>query len=123
MIGCAINVKYAISIEGLVILGLIFIGLFFRSIGVLVSISSGHFTLKECLFIVIAYLPKAAVQASIGGICLAEGLSCGKLVLTCAIISILVTAPIGAILMDFLYKKLLNKDEFEFNLNNLKGRS
>ena len=123
LIGCAINVKYAFSTEGLVILGLIFIGLFFRSIGVLVSISFGHFTLKECLFIVIAYLPKATVQASIGGICLAEGLSCGELVLTCAIISILVTAPIGAILMDLSYKKLLNKDELEFNLNNLKRRS
>ena len=61
------------------ILGLIFIGLFFRSIGVLVLISSGDFTLKECLFIVIAYLPKTTVQASIGGICLAEILVVGSL--------------------------------------------
>ena len=66
---------------------------------------------KERLYIIIAYLPKATVQASIGGIALSEGLACGSLILTGAVISILITAPIGALLMDLLYKKLLNKDE------------
>ena len=58
----------------------------------------------------ISYLPKATVQASIGAIALSEGLACGSLVLTAAVVSILFTAPLGAILMDSLYKKLLTQD-------------
>ena len=69
------------------------------------------FTSEEKIFIIISYLPKATVQASIGAIALSEGLSCGTLVLTAAVVSILITAPLGAILMDSLYKKLLNKNE------------
>lgn len=56
-----------------------------------------------------SYLPKATVQASIGGIALSEGLACGTMILTGAVISILITAPIGAILMDSTYKSLLDK--------------
>ena len=66
---------------------------------------------KEKIFIIISYLPKATVQASIGGIALAEGLPCGTLVITAAVVSILFTAPLGAILMDTLKKKLLTKDD------------
>ena len=107
LVGCATNARLAFSKEGAIILGLILIGLVFRSIGVIVSISFTKFTFKERLFIIISYLPKATVQASIGGIALSEGLDCGELVLTAAVISILLTATIGSLLMDSVYKKLL----------------
>ena len=58
----------------------------------------------------IAYLPKATVQASIGGLPLAMGLACGDLVLTMAVLAILITAPLGAFLIDHTYQKLLTKD-------------
>ncbi|MGL5258932.1 MAG: cation:proton antiporter, partial [Lachnospiraceae bacterium] len=62
---------------------------------------------KERLFLAIAYLPKATVQAAICGLPLAMGLACGEIVLTVGVLSILITAPIGAILIDLTYKKLL----------------
>ena len=83
--------------------------LIFRLIGVIISISFTQYTFKEKIFIVMSYLSKATVQASIGGIALSEGLACGSMILTGAVISILLTAPIGAILMDSTYKYLLNK--------------
>ena len=67
------------------------------------------------VFIVISYLPKATVQASIGALALSEGLACGELVLTAAVISILITAPLGATLIDNLYKKLLDNEFVEIN--------
>ena len=108
LVGIATDVHYTFSKEGAVLLGLILIALIFRSAGVLICLIATKFTWKEKLFIIISYLPKATVQASIGGIALSEGLSCGTLVLTAAVVSILLTAPLGAILMDSLYKKLLN---------------
>ena len=67
---------------------------------------------KERLYCIIAYLPKATVQAAIGSVPLALGLPCGKIVLSVAVLSILITAPLGAIGMDLTYRKLLaNKDE------------
>ena len=111
LVGIATDVHYAFSKEGAIILGLIFIALIFRSLGVFVSIIASKFTWKEKLFIIISYLPKATVQASIGAIALSEGLACGTLVLTAAVVSILITAPLGAILMDLLYKKLLDKSD------------
>ena len=111
LVGIATDVHYAFSKEGAIIVGLIFIALIFRSLGVFVCIIATKFTWKEKLFIIISYLPKATVQASIGAIALSEGLSCGTLVLTAAVVSILITAPLGAILMDSFYKKLLNKSD------------
>ena len=108
LVGIATNIKYAISSNGLIILGLIIIALIFRSLGVIVSLIATKFNIKEKLFIIISYLPKATVQASIGAIALSEGLECGEIVLTAAVISILFTAPLGAILIDNSYKKLLN---------------
>lgn len=67
------------------------------------------------IFLIISYLPKATVQASIGGIALKEGLPCGTLILTAAVVAILVTAPLGAILMDTLTNKLLSRDEMSIN--------
>ena len=107
LVGIATDARYAFSKEGAIILGLIFIALLFRSLGVFLCVIATKFTWKEKLFIIISYLPKATVQASIGGIALSEGLACGALVLTAAVVSILITAPLGAILMDWLYKKLL----------------
>ena len=111
LVGIATDVHYAFSREGAIIVGLIFIALIFRSLGVFVCIIATKFTWKEKLFAIISYLPKATVQASIGAIALSEGWACGTLVLTAAVVSILITAPLGAILMDLFYKKLLNKSD------------
>lgn len=113
LVGASINISYAISSTGLIIIGLVIISLLFRTIGVLISLLFTNYNLKERIFIIISYLPKATVQASIGGIALAEGLACGEVILTAAIIVILITAPLGAILMDNTYKKLLCYDNIE----------
>ena len=113
LVGASINISYAISSTGLIIIGLVVISLLFRTIGVLISLIFTNYNLKEKIFIIISYLPKATVQASIGGIALAEGLACGEVILTAAIIVILITAPLGAILMDNTYKKLLSYDNIE----------
>ena len=110
LVGVAVDVRYAFSKEGAIIVGLVFIALVFRSLGVLCSVIATNFTWKEKLYIVLSYLPKATVQASIGAIALSEGLACGTLVLTAAVVSILITAPLGAILMDSLKNKLLMKE-------------
>ena len=110
LVGIATNINYAFSKDGLIIVGLIFIALIFRSIGVIICIICTKFNKREKIFIIISYLPKATVQASIGAIALSEGLACGEIVLTAAVISILITAPLGAILIDSLYKKLLKYD-------------
>lgn len=114
LVGIATNIHYALSKEGAIIVGIIFIALIFRSIGVIVCILFTKFDIKEKIFIVISYLPKATVQASIGAIALTEGLECGTVVLTAAVVSILITAPLGAILMDSLYKKLLRQDQINY---------
>ena len=83
------------------------IGLLFRSVGVWISVLGTKLNIKERLFCVIAYLPKATVQAAIGSVPLAMGLPCGNIVLSVAVLAILITAPLGAIGMDMSYKKLL----------------
>lgn len=115
LVGCITDINLAFSKEGALILGLILLGLVFRSIGVLLCVIKTKYTWKEKLFLIISYLPKATVQASIGGIALKEGLPCGTLVLTAAVVAILVTAPLGAILMDTLTNKLLTRDEMKIN--------
>ena len=110
LVGIATNAKYAFSKEGAILIGIIFIALIFRCIGVIISLLFTGYNIKEKVFIIISYLPKATVQASIGAIALSEGLECGTLVLTMAVLSILITAPLGAILMDTLYKKLLDNN-------------
>lgn len=110
LVGVAVDVRYAFSKEGAIIVGLVFIALVFRSLGVLCSVIATNFTWKEKLYIVLSYLPKATVQASIGALALSEGLACGTLVLTAAVVAILITAPLGAILMDSLKNKLLMKE-------------
>ena len=109
LVGIATDARYAFSKDGAILVGIVSIALVFRSVGVLICVIATKFTLKEKLFIVISYLPKATVQASIGAIALSEGLSCGTIILTAAVVSILLTAPLGAILIDTTYKKLLVK--------------
>lgn len=115
LVGCITDINLAFSKEGALILGLILLGLVFRSIGVLLCVIKTKYTWKEKLFLIISYLPKATVQASIGGIALKEGLPCGTLILTAGVVAILVTAPLGAILMDTLTNKLLTRGEMKIN--------
>lgn len=110
LVGIATSVNYAFSKEGAILAGIVLIALIFRSIGVIVCLIATRFNKKEKLFIIFSYLPKATVQASIGAIALSEGLECGIVVLTGAVISILITAPLGAILMDRTYNKLLSNE-------------
>ena len=108
LIGAAVNIRYTFGAGGKALL-LILTALVFRSVGVAVSLIGTELNAKERLFCVIAYLPKATVQAAIGGVPLALGLDCGEIVLSVAVLSILITAPLGAIGMDITDKKLLDK--------------
>lgn len=106
LVGISVDLDYAFS-AGFMPLLVLLIGLLFRMMGVLVCLLFTKLTFKERLFTMFSYLPKATVQASIGGIALSIGLQCGPLVLTVSVLSILITAPLGAILMDSTYLKLI----------------
>lgn len=112
LVGCATDVNYAFSLQGAKTLAVIILALLFRSAGVMLCVIRTRYTKKEKLFIVLSYLPKATVQASIGAIALSEGLACGNVILTAAVIAIIFTAPVGALLMDATYKKLLEPPFF-----------
>ncbi len=107
LVGACVNLGYAIK-AGLAAVILILAVLAFRMAGVCVCMIKTNLSMKERLFCMLAYLPKATVQAAIGGIPLAMGLSCGETVLTVAVLSIIITAPLGAFLIDLTYKRLLN---------------
>lgn len=110
LVGATVDLRYAVTAGAaalLVLLG----GLLFRMAGVLVCMLGSRLTRKERLFCMLAYFPKATVQAAIGGIPLSMGLSCGNLVLTVAVLSILITAPLGAAAIDWSYRKLLTQGE------------
>lgn len=107
LVGAAVDIRYTLQAGAMAVL-VIFIALIFRSVGVLVCLSGTKLNRKEKLYCIIAYLPKATVQAAIGSVPLSLGLPCGNIVLSVAVLSILITAPLGAILMDLTYKKLLN---------------
>ena len=109
LVGAIVNLKYAYNI-GILALLIIIIGLLFRMCGTFTCLLKTKFNHKERLFCMMAYLPKATVQASIGPLALAMGLSSGELVLSFAVLSIIFTAPLGAILIDKTYQKLLTKD-------------
>ena len=89
---------------------LILMALVFRMLGVFVCLLKTDFNKNERIFTMLAYTPKATVQAAIGGIPLALGLKCGDLVLTIAVLAIVLTAPLGAFAIDLSYKKLLTHD-------------
>lgn len=112
LVGAAVDIRYAMD-AGLTAIVLILLALVFRSVGVWICLIGTKLNRKEKLYCVIAYLPKATVQAAIGSIPLSLGLPCGNIVLTMAVLSILITAPLGAFGMDFSYRKLLKKQETE----------
>lgn len=106
LVGTRVKLNLVFSFEGLKIFILILIGLSFRTIGVILSVMKNKYNLKEIVFFVVSYLPKATVQASIGAIALSEGLACGEIVLTASVIAIIFTSPVGAILIDWLKSKI-----------------
>lgn len=108
LVGAAVDIRYTLEAGAGAVL-MIFIGLICRSIGTWLCMLGTNLNKKEKLYCVIAYLPKATVQAAIGSVPLSLGLSCGNIVLSVAVLSILITAPLGAIGMDLSYKKLLTK--------------
>lgn len=108
LVGATVDMKYALAAGAAAVL-LIFGALIMRMIGVQISLLKTKLNKKERLFTSIAYMPKATVQAAIGSIPLAMGLACGQTVLTVAVLSILITAPLGAFFIDLTYKKLLRK--------------
>lgn len=110
LVGAEVNINVAIS-AGLIGILVILAGLFARSIGVLVSTYKSDLNLKEKIFVVVSYLPKATVQAAIGSIPKMVGVENGDLILAIAVLSIIITAPLGAILIDRLAPVLLEKEE------------
>ncbi|MCI5726626.1 MAG: cation:proton antiporter, partial [Clostridium sp.] len=106
LVGAIVDINYA-SKAGIRVVILILSILCFRMLGVFVCMIKTRLNIKERLFCMVAYIPKATVQAAIGGMPLAMGFECGNLVLSIAVIAILVSAPLGGFLIDFTYKKLL----------------
>lgn len=110
LVGAAVDIRYTLK-AGLPALLMILTALVFRAAGVLLCTVKTNLTWKERLFCVIAYLPKATVQAAIGSVPLAAGLACGQIVLSVAVLAIIVTAPLGALGIDCSYKRLLTEDK------------
>ncbi len=106
LVGATVDVGYALASGGAAVL-LIFGVLVFRMAGVFLCLLGTSLDRRERLFCMIAYMPKATVQAAIGAIPLSMGLACGQIVLTVAVLSILITAPLGSFLIERTYKKLL----------------
>lgn len=109
LVGATVDIKYAVA-AGVLAIILIFGALIFRMTGVYFCLVGSRLNMKERVFTMMAYTPKATVQAAIGGIPLSMGLACGELTLTVAVLSILVTAPLGAFAIDYSYKKFLKKE-------------
>ncbi len=109
LVGAAVDIRYTLHAGAAAVL-MIGIALLFRCAGVSVCLLGTALSRKERLFCVIAYLPKATVQAAIGSVPLALGLPCGQLVLSVAVLAILITAPLGALGMDCSYRRLLTKE-------------
>ena len=110
LVGASVNIQYALN-AGISTIILIILVLLFRMLGVYLCLLKTKITIKERVFCMIAYTPKATVQAAIGGVPLAMGLGCGEIVLTVAVIAILITATFGAFGIDLSYKKLLETTE------------
>lgn len=108
LVGAAVDLRYLADAGPPALL--LLIGLIFRSAGTYLSLLGTALDLRERLFPVIAYLPKATVQAAIGGAPLAMGLPCGGLILSVAVLSILVTAPLGAIGMEVACPRWITRE-------------
>lgn len=107
LVGAEVNIFYITKL-GFTSIIMIFLALIIRSLGTLLSISTSNLNKKEKLFTVFSYMPKATVQAAIGAVPLANGLSSGEIILSMAVLGILITAPIGAIFIDNFNQKLLD---------------
>ena len=110
LVGAAVDIRYTLE-AGIAAVAMIFVALFFRSFGVLLCTVKTNLSAKERAFCVVAYLPKATVQAAIGSVPFAAGLPCGKIVLSVAVMAIIITAPLGAFGMDLTYKKILTREK------------
>lgn len=108
LVGAAINIEYIGKVGPVAVL-LIIGALVFRMFGVFICLLGTKMSKKERLFVMLAYTPKATVQAAIGGIPLSAGLACGDTVLTVAVLAIVITAPLGAFAIDRTYKRFLDK--------------
>ena len=110
LVGAAVDVRYTLT-AGASAVGMIFAALVFRAVGVCLCMIGTELNAKERAFCVIAYLPKATVQAAIGSVPLYLGLPCGKIVLSVAVLAILMTAPLGAIGIDRTCKRFLETEK------------
>ena len=110
LVGAAVDVRYTLRAGAGAVL-LIILALAVRSAGVWLSTAGANLNRRERVFCVLAYLPKATVQAAIGGVPLAMGLPCGELVLSVAVLSILLTAPLGALAIDATAERLLQQEK------------
>lgn len=108
LVGANVDLKY-VAVSGIAAVVLIVLALLFRMIGVALSLIRSDLNVKERVFCMVSYTPKATVQAAIGAIPLSMGLECGNIVLTVAVLAILITAPFGAICVDNLHKRLLER--------------
>lgn len=109
LVGAAVDIRYMLG-AGIVAVVMIITALLFRTAGVLICLIKTPLSAKERLFCVIAYLPKATVQAAIGSVPLAAGLPSGNIILSVAVLAIIITAPLGALGIDSSYKRLLEKE-------------
>lgn len=110
LVGAAVDIRYTLG-AGIAVVLMIALALVLRACGVLLCIAHTNLSWKERLFCIIAYLPKATVQAAIGSVPLAAGLSCGSIVLSVAVLAIVITAPLGALGIDHTYLRLLEKKD------------
>ncbi|MFI3214158.1 MAG: cation:proton antiporter, partial [Eubacteriales bacterium] len=110
LVGATVDLSY-VAKAGLIAVCVVMGALVFRMLGVFICLLKTKLSKEERLFCMIAYTPKATVQAAIGAIPLSMGLACGQQVLTIAVLSILITAPFGAIGIDRFHDKLLEKDK------------
>ena len=106
LVGAEVDLRYAAQSSGPIVC-VIFLALIVRMFGVYLCVIGSRLNAKERLFCMLAYSPKATVQAAIGALPLAMGLSSGQIILTAAVLAILITAPLGAFAIDLSYKKLL----------------
>ena len=117
LVGAQVNISVALE-TGVIGILLIIIGLFFRSIGVWISLANTNLETKEKIFCMISYIPKATVQAAMGAVPLSLGVASGDTILAISVVAILLTAPIGSICISYFSPKLLNSEKM-INLNKL----
>lgn len=112
LVGAEVDIYYLTKIGPIGIL-MIFLGLIIRSIGVFLSLRGSRLGKNDRIFTIFAYIPKATVQAAIGSVALSHGLKSGMAILSMAVLGIVITAPLGAILIDKSYKRLLKKSKID----------